>query len=472
MDIEKIRRQKKSTNLIYARMIDNTTIINDIICGTTDNYKSPMKKYYNSIVNNVLDFKNCIFIVEKEYEKCIPYIFDRSRVYILDSFDVINNNHMIIHSTEDIKNIKKYNTNTTINIFCFDKIEKIYTDCIDYIYDISYTSKTEYKIVKQTDNIEFLHRIPNNYIVHKINNASSDKYDNTIIIRKYILNHQEYQYLNLIKKIYNQGDSLNDRTGFGTMGLNGESMKFNIQHHFPLITTKFTSFKCILHEFLWFMSGSTDNNELQKHGVHIWDGNTSKEFITSLDLTYAENDGGTIYGFNFRKYGGHYINCKVPPIGGIDQVQNVIDNLRKNPTSRRHIIDLWDPSTQDKAVLPPCHMIYQFLSDGVYLDCVMFQRSADVGLGLPFNIASTALFTYAIGHLTKLQPRNIILQLGNAHIYNNHSNLQEILNRDPLQFPKLVIKNRNQKTIDDFIYDDFMLENYNHYTKIKMNMNV
>lgn len=454
-----------SINLVISRTIDNTIIMGDPNC-TSDIGISPLKYFNNNIVYKNLDYCNSLFVVDKKYKKYIPYIPNGSKLYILDPCDTTSNNTQIIKSIVDIKNLKNNNKDKTINIFCFDAIIK-YIGYIDYIYEIIYATKQPYKILKKINNYEILTNISKHKIIYKSINGSV-----SIIMKKYILNNQEYQYLDLVKNIYNNGDDIDDRTGYGVKCLNGKSITFNISNNFPMITTKFTSFKCILYEFLWFMAGSTDNSILQENGIHIWDGNTSKESINSLGLNYDEHDGGTIYGYNFRHYGAKYTNCKTTPVGGIDQVQQIVNGLRKNPTSRRHIINLWDPSTLDNAVLPPCHMVYQFLSNGEYLDCIMFQRSADVGLGLPFNIASVALFTYTIASLTNLYPRNITIHLGNSHIYNNHTNLKNILNRDPLSFPTLEIVNREQQTIDDFTYDDFILKNYNYHPKIVMSMNV
>lgn len=365
--------------------------------------------------------------------------------------------------------INNYTDTTSIYIFCNNNsiIDTKLLNYIDYSYHITIQDLSSHlsSINKRNHCYKKYHKkILFNNIIHNY----------SIKIKKYIINFQELQYINLIDNILKNGDKCDDRTKFGTLSVNGKSISFNITNNFPLITSKFTSFKCIAYELLWFISGSTDNSYLTNNKIHIWDKNTSKENIKKLNLPYNENDAGPIYGFNFRHYGANYIDCGTDYTNkGIDQLNNVIENLKINPTSRRHIINLWDPLTINKAVLPPCHTMYQFLSNGIYLDCIMFQRSADVGLGLPFNIGSVALLTYIIGFLTKLTPRNITIHLGNSHIYNNHiSTIKTLINKDPLQFPKLKIINRNQKSINDFIYKDFNISNYRYYNKLKMDMNV
>ena len=185
-----------------------------------------------------------------------------------------------------------------------------------------------------------------------------------------------------------------------------------------------------------------------------------------------ENDGGPIYGFNFRHFCAKYIDCKTNYTNqGFDQIEYVINELKNNPNSKRILINLWNPHDLNKVSLPACHVLYQFWVNDNKLSCLMYQRSADVGLGMPFNIASASLLTYILGKLTNLKPYELIYSVGDAHIYNNHiKQLEKQIKNIPYEFPTLQIKDRNQTKIEDFIYDDFILENYHHHKSIKMDM--
>ena len=210
----------------------------------------------------------------------------------------------------------------------------------------------------------------------------------------------------------------------------------------------------ITEELLWFLRGETDNKILQDKNVHIWDGNSTREFLDKVGLNHLrEGDIGAAYGFQFRHFGAEYENCDTDYTGkGFDQVKYVLDQIRNNPNSRRIILNLWNPPFLDKAVLPPCHMVYQFRVYNNTLSCSMYQRSGDIGLGVPFNIASAALMTYLFAHMTGLQPGELTHTIGDAHIYNNHIEaMKEQLNRVPLPFPKLKLKDRDQKDIGDYL---------------------
>lgn len=283
----------------------------------------------------------------------------------------------------------------------------------------------------------------------------------------------ELQYLNLIRNVLNNGVYKNDRTNSGIISYFGNTMRFNIENSFPLLTTKKMFLRGIIEELLWFINGKTDAKLLQDKNVHIWDGNSSREFLDSIGLTnYETGDCGPIYGFNFRHYGAEYVDCHGDYNGlGYDQLQNIINLIKTNPDSRRILINLWNPCDLNKVVLPPCHVLYQFWVYNGKISCNLYQRSGDIGLGVPFNIASASLLTYIIAHLTGLKPYELIHNIGDGHIYSDHIEaLKTQITREPYTFPQLTINNRNQKNIEDFIYEDFKLENYKSHPKISMMM--
>ena len=285
----------------------------------------------------------------------------------------------------------------------------------------------------------------------------------------------EYQYLDHIKTILNLTDIYKDRTGVGIKSTFGIHSTFDISRYIPLLTTKRVFSRIIIEELLWFLRGETDNKTLQAKNVHIWDGNTSREFLDSLGHTdREEGDGGPIYGFNFRHYGAKYVDCHTDYTGkGYDQVAEVLRLIREEPHSRRILINLWNPCVLKEGVLPPCHTLYQFRVYNDKLCCSMYQRSGDMGLGVPFNIASATIMTYIFAHLTGKKPWKLIHTIGDAHIYTNHEKaLEEQIKRKPMPFPLLRIKDRGQKCVEDYNVKDFVIEGYECHKKIKMDMAV
>lgn len=282
---------------------------------------------------------------------------------------------------------------------------------------------------------------------------------------------EEEQYLNQLKNILDNGFVTDDRTGIGTKSLFGCQMRFRLDSHFPLLTTKKMFTKGIIEELLWFLRGETDSKILEDKKVNIWKDNASQEFIDKLGLNYIEGDCGPTYGFNFRHYGADYISCKTKYTTGIDQINEVLRMLKDEPNSRRIIINLWNPTIINKIALPPCHIIYQFRVYGNKLSCSLYQRSGDMGLGIPFNIASASLLTCILAKLSNLEPYELIHTIGDAHIYLNHEGaLKEQISRKPYDFPILKIINRNQKKVEDFKLEDFIFENYKSHSKILMEM--
>jgi len=289
-------------------------------------------------------------------------------------------------------------------------------------------------------------------------------------------NYNEYGYLNALNDIIEYGQTRPDRTGIGTKSLFGVQFRYNLLDGFPLLTTKKMFWKGVTTELLWFLRGQTDSKILEKQGVNIWTGNTSREFLDSLGHTERrEGDGGPIYGFNLRYWGAEYNDCETDYTGeGFDQIKYVIDLLKNNPNSRRILLTMWNPSVLDKACLPSCHVLYQFyVEDNKYIHCSMYQRSGDMGLGVPFNIASASLMTFIFGKMTGLIPKSLTHTVGDCHIYLNHEEpLKRQIKREPRPFPQLVFKDRGQKEIEDFEADDFIIEGYQPYPGIKMDMAV
>jgi len=286
-------------------------------------------------------------------------------------------------------------------------------------------------------------------------------------------NLEEYNYLNLIDKILKVGQKRSDRTGVGTISIFGEKLEFDISERIPVLTTKKIPWKMIIKELLWFLSGKTDNKILQDQNVHIWDDNTSREFLDSRGLFHLNvGDIGAGYGHQWRHFGAEYIDCKTDyGDKGIDQINEIIRLIKEEPTSRRIILTGWNPSALHKMALPPCHgIVIQFYVRNEFLDCQMYQRSADVGLGLPFNITSYSILTFIIAQITNLKPGKFIHIIGDAHIYENHVEALKIqLERTPLVFPKLIL-NKAINCIDNFKLDDFHLIDYFCYPTIKMSM--
>ncbi|XP_047205007.1 thymidylate synthase [Girardinichthys multiradiatus] len=284
----------------------------------------------------------------------------------------------------------------------------------------------------------------------------------------------ERGYLNLVEYIIEDGRRKGDRTGTGVLSVFGAQVRYSLRDQFPLLTTKRVFWKGILEELLWFIKGSTNAKELSEKGVKIWDANGSRAFLDNLGFTEREEgDLGPVYGFQWRHFGAEYKNMHTDYTRqGVDQLQNIIDTINRNPEDRRIIMCAWNPKDLPLMALPPCHALCQFYVCDGELSCQLYQRSADMGLGVPFNIASYALLTYMIAHITGLKPGDFVHTLGDAHVYINHVEpLKAQLQREIRPFPTLNIK-RKVESIDDFQADDFEICDYNPHPAIKMQMAV
>lgn len=288
-------------------------------------------------------------------------------------------------------------------------------------------------------------------------------------------NSEEMQYLNTIDRIIATGSKRIDRTGVGTLSTFGCQMRYSLRNNvLPLLTTKRVFFRGVAEELLWFIRGSTNAKELQAKNIHIWDGNSTREFFDAAGFVdREEGDLGPVYGFQWRHFGAKYKTCHEDYTGqGVDQLAEVINRIKNNPTDRRIIMSAWNPIDIPQMALPPCHCLAQFFVADGELSCQLYQRSADMGLGVPFNIASYALLTHMIAHVTGLKAGDFVHTTGDTHVYLNHVEpLKEQLKRVPKQFPTLHFK-RSVQSIDEFQFEDLEVRDYDPYPTIKMQMAV
>lgn len=257
------------------------------------------------------------------------------------------------------------------------------------------------------------------------------------------------QYETLLEHCYKTGVDKSDRTGVGTRSVFGYQMRFNLAEGFPLVTTKKLHIRSIVHELLWFLSGSSNIKYLHDNGVSIWD-------------EWADENGdlGPVYGVQWRSW-------PAPDGRKIDQISNIIEGIKKNPDSRRHLVVAWNPAEVDKMALPPCHCLFQFYVANGKLSCQLYQRSCDIFLGVPFNIASYSLLTHMVAQQCDLEVGDFVWTGGDCHIYKNHFEQVELqLSRTPRAYPKLVI-NRKPSSIFDYKFEDFVIEGYDPWPHIK-----
>ena len=266
------------------------------------------------------------------------------------------------------------------------------------------------------------------------------------------------QYLDLLQHVLDHGTKKSDRTGTGTLSVFGYQMRFDLSAGFPLLTTKKLHTRSIFHELLWFLKGETNVQYLKDNGVTIWDEWATTEQCARFGR--SEGDMGPIYGHQWRNFGatknpdGSYKN------DGVDQISVLIETIKKNPSSRRLIVSGWNPKEADQVALPPCHTLFQFFVVDGKLSCQLYQRSADIFLGVPFNIASYALLTHMIAQVTGLEVGDFVHTIGDAHLYLNHLEQAKLqLSRTPKKLPTLKL-NPERKSIFDFVYEDFVIEGY------------
>lgn len=434
-----------------------TTVEHIVVMGNNtwksipDEYK-PLRDRFNIILSHNLEDKTSIL---------------HRNILFVNNFDSLFNAVQMIQNTYD-----KYK-NKEIFIIGGEQIYKKamnYSECnkiyLTRIYDLKVDCDTFFPNITKEWNLDYISD-------KKLINDTSGYYKFLIYSRE--CNSEEQQYMDLITDIIENGIEKSDRTGVGTISRFGAQMRFSLRNNsLPLLTTKKIFWRAVVEELLWFISGSTDANILKDKNIKIWNGNTSRDFLDKNGLeNYEEGDCGPFYGFQWRHFGATYKGKREKYDGeGFDQLQHCIEQIKNNPNSRRIILTAWNPPFISQMVLPPCHTFCQFYVNNNELSCQMYQRSADMGLGVPFNIASYSLLTIMIAHVCNLKCGEFIHTIGDAHVYVNHVEpLKKQLRRYPKNFPTLSI-NRKVDNIDDFVYDDFAVHDYNPYPKIKMEMAV
>lgn len=369
--------------------------------------------------------------------------------------DVLENINLVSSFSNALKLATTFGINKNIFVMGNNKLkqEAVYNPYLECIYNAYYTV--------------------GNFMAEYRNSALYNTRCNT----QYNKDTDEYGYINLLKKVLSEGEERDDRTGVGTLSLFGEQIVFNLDR-FPLITTKRVSLKTVFEELMWMLRGQTSNKILNEKGIKIWDGNSTREFLDKRGLDYPEDELGPVYGAQWRNFGGQHDLSQINHIankntGGIDQIKNLINEIKTNPESRRLFVSAWNPQQIDKMALPPCHLSFQiYIRQKKYMDCKLYMRSNDLFLGAPFNIASYSLLVYMLCSVTGYTPGKLIYSIGDSHIYKNHiSQVKEQMQRPIRNFPTLTIKNKKEN-IEDYEYSDFLLENYCPHPTIKGDMAV
>jgi len=293
-------------------------------------------------------------------------------------------------------------------------------------------------------------------------------------------NPEEENYLKVMQTIVKEGDVINDRTGVGTHSKINQHFLFSLEdHQFPLLTTKKVHLKSVFNELQWFLNGETDAAVLSARGTHIWDQNSDRKTLDKLGFEKRkEGDCGPIYGFQWRHFGAEYPLSKNNKNQGVDQIQQIIQQIKNDPLSRRIILSAWNPFQLRQMVLPPCHVMAQFLVRNDHLHCILTMRSGDMFLGIPFNIASYALLTILICNLTQKKPGSLSINIGDAHVYKNHLEaVAKQCQRTPKACPKLFLKTKKEgkeerKDPNEFVWTDLDLQNYDPEPLIRAPMAV
>jgi dihydrofolate reductase/thymidylate synthase len=461
-------------NIIVAKCNNNGIGINNKLPW---NLKSELK-YFKEITSITKNIKksNAIIMGRKTYESIGKPLPNRINIVITSKKSLINEN----------KHLFKFsNIDDCLNFILINeyKIEKTYCIGGESIYNLFLPLCTNLYITEIYEKYlcdTYFPEIDNNKF-HLLS-CSEFKEENNILFRHIIYssenknilyaNKEECNYLNLMKKILDNGEKRNTRNGF-TLSLFGNRLEFDISNHLPLLTTRKIFLRGIIEELLWFIKGDTNSKNLNDKGIKIWNGNSSREYLNSRGLSHLkEGDCGPIYGHQWRHFGSTYTSCDDNYDNkGYDQIKECINLIKNDPTSRRIILNAWNPPDLNNMSLPPCHILYQwYVSNNNELSCQFYQRSSDYFLANNFNIISASILTYMFAHICNLKPKKIIMCIGDTHIYDTHiSQCFEQLQRNTLPFPKLIIKNKINN-IDDFKYTDFELIGYTFHNSIKANM--
>jgi len=474
-------------------------------------YISDELKNFKKITNNkvVVMGSKTYFSIPEKYRP----LKNRLNIVLTNNTELLKNNH-------NISNLKFINfevDNDSLNTYKYDYLKKfiylfsivrsnpIYKDKEIFIiggggiYELFFELFNETKYSELQLNKIYLTYLDKDYkcdtFFRKLNEdykleSYSDKYYNKdedvyfryCIYEKNIIskNNYEKKYLDIANNILKNGSYRLDRTNTGIYSIFGTNTRYDISSHIPIITTKKVPFKTCIHELLWFLKGDTNNKNLKKNKVNIWNGNSSRQFLDNIGLNHLdEDDCGACYGFQWRHYGAEYIDCNTDYTNkGFDQVKYVLDLLKNDPFSRRIIISAWNSSDLNKTCLPPCHVSIQFFVEEInnikYLSGHMYQRSADWFLGEPFNILSYAALVYLFATISDMKPKELIISTGDTHIYSNHlEQMKEQISRESLTKPKLWINpDVKNKKLEDITIDDFDLICYFSHPTIKGKMAV
>lgn len=400
-----------------------------------------------------------------------------------------NRINLIVSTTLKDDSLLIFDTIEKAEQYCekIDNIETLYViggkTLYDYYIDKNTFNAINLTIFKSEDEVLYDTTFPelnlDQYNVHELEFMNTFDRNTNKIVKMYHLiiyrkeNMEEDNYLDLLREIYTKGDIKQTRNSI-TKSIFGRSLTFDMRDgKFPLLTTKRVFFKGVAKELLWFLSGNTDAKVLQKDNIHIWDGNSNRQFLDTVGLSHLEEgDCGAIYSHQWRRFGAEYKGCNYEyKDEGFDQINYCINEIKTNPSSRRIVLTGWNPCQLDQCCLPCCHVLYIFnVTDG-YLSCQMTMRSSDTFLGLPFNIASTALLVYLLSHYCDIKPGKITLCLADCHIYTDHFDaVKQQLDRIPYDFPTFEIIGNKPEKIEDYKYEQFKLSNYKCHSTIKAPM--
>ncbi len=436
-------------------------------------------KHYSKIVTAIRNYKYTNVIVYKSFEDFYNEWFLNKKVFSNEEYlshykntkdvFIIGGGQLYSHVIQNYKVNTIYETrnNYTIDIEGISLNNQItYFD-----YPIPRDVYTQTFLKQKRSRVRCKHDL----IGEKAFDSQKDvEYSFIIYQNNEDINNGEMEYLNLLKNIYFDGKARDSRNSKVLSIFSPPSMRFDIRKGFPLLTSKKMPWKIVLRELLWFIRGDTSNKKLQEKNVHIWDDNSTKEYMESRGLGhYIDGDLGPIYGFQWRHFGAKYYGCNSDHSGrGFDQLNYIINEIKNNPTSRRIILNSWNAADIDQMALPPCHVLVQFYVD-VQENCIdakLYQRSGDMFLGIPFNISSYAMLLSIIGNITGYTPRYFIHDIGDAHIYDNHKeSIEEQLIKRTYSFPKFIIRQKIQ-SIDEIDEDMFEVKDYqcNQVIKAKM----
>ena len=451
---------KLSDDLKHFKIITTSTNIVDVknivIMGRNtwesipNNYR-PLKDRYNFVISSKTKFEDSdkVDFIASSLESCMEYINSETSIFKNSKTFIIGGEMLYKYTLDNYSSMinKIYVTELYISVTC----DKFFPAIDKKQFSISKVSN-----FKKENNMYY------RYFVY-VNNDLNDDINSMIYV-----NNEELNYKNLVKNILDNGCIRKDRTNVGTMSLFApSSMSFDLTDTFPLLTLKKGFLRAIFEELMLYIRGQTDNNILKEKNIHIWDGNTTREFLDSRGLNHLpEGDMGETYGFNMRHYGGTYVDCKTKygKKNGFDQLDYVIDLIKNDPHSRRILINLWNPKTSCNAALPSCLHQYQFYvnTEKKTLSVQIYLRSSDVFLANNWNVCTGALFVHLLCNLEDidLKPGFITMVCGDAHIYKNHIEQAKIMiNRQSYPYGKLVVLNK-KKNMEDFSYEDIKLIGY------------